>query len=293
MKIGVIGVGKVGSAISFGFKRIGHEVWEYDVKFRTAFATSKVLTAKIVFVCVPTPQEKDGSCNTETVENVLRELNHYKYDGLAVVKSTVTPGTTDMMQSWWPKLTLAFCPEFLRERAAFSDFVENNDVCISGVYRDEDAELIEQVHGSLPKAFVRMRPLEAEFCKYFCNTFNALRIVFANQFYDVCRAAGADYQVIKNAVVKRHNIGDHYLECNEGFRQFGGSCLPKDTAGFAALVRSLGVDAPLFEQIIKINEGLKHHETDQSSGGPGQRNMGSNAQHNDADQRCTVRQIRQ
>ncbi len=252
MKIGVVGVGKVGGAISFGFQRIGHEVLQHDIKLDTRL--KDVVPAPLVFVCVPTPQKVNGECATNWVEDVLRVLVGLEYEGLIIVKSTVTPGTTDRLQKIWPSLRLAFCPEFLRERAAFSDFVENNDVCISGVYRDEDAELIEQAHGSLPKAFVRMRPLEAEFCKYFCNTFNALRIVFANQFYNVCRAAGADYQVIKNAVVKRHNIGDYYLDCSEGFREFGGSCLPKDTAGFAALVRSLGVDAPLFEQIVRLNE---------------------------------------
>ncbi len=252
MKVGVVGVGKVGGAISFGFQRIGHAVLQHDVKLDTRL--KDILSAPIIFICVPTPPSPDGSCVTHYVKAVVRDLSMAEYRGLIVIKSTVPPGTTDSLQAL--PLRLAFCPEFLRERAAFSDFVENNDVCISGVYRDEDAELIEQAHGSLPKAFVRMRPLEAEFCKYFCNTFNALRIVFANQFYDVCRAAGADYSVIKDAMVKRHNIGDHYLECNEQFRAFGGSCLPKDTAGFAAFVRGLGIDAPLFNHIVQLNERL-------------------------------------
>lgn len=251
MKIGIIGVGKVGSAISFGFQRIGHEILQHDVKLQTKL--KDVLTATVVFVCVPTPQLADGNCSNLTVYDVVRDLAAAEYWGLIVIKSTVTPGTTDNLQSMYPKLNLAFCPEFLRERAAFSDFVENNDVCISGTFNKTDADLIEQAHGSLPKHFARMRPLEAEFCKYFCNTFNAMRIVFANQFYEVCKSVGADYSVIKNAVVKRQNIGDYYLECNEQFRAFGGSCLPKDSAGFAAFVRGLGIDAPLFDQIVSIN----------------------------------------
>jgi UDPglucose 6-dehydrogenase len=254
MKIGVIGVGKVGSAISFGFQRIGHEVLQHDVKLNTQL--KDVLTAQLVFVCVPTPQSADGHCNRQLVYDVVRDLAGAEYKGLIVVKSTVTPGTTDSLQSSWPNLRLAFCPEFLRERAAFSDFVENQDICIAGVYHFKDAELIAHAHGSLPKHFSHMRPHEAEFCKYFCNTFNALRIVFANQFYEVCKTVGADYAVIKNAVVKRENIGDHYLECNEQFRAFGGSCLPKDTAGFAAFIRDYKIDAPLFEQIVNINAGI-------------------------------------
>jgi UDPglucose 6-dehydrogenase len=255
MKIGVIGVGKVGSAISFGFQRIGHEVLQHDIKLETRL--KDVLPATLVFVCVPTPSSADGSCNRKLVYDVVRDLVGAAYEGLVVIKSTVTPGTTDNLQRLYPNLDLAFCPEFLRERAAFSDFVENNDVCVSGVYKDTDAGLIEEAHGSLPKHFARMRPLEAEFCKYFCNTFNAMRVVFANQFYDVCKSAGADYSVIKNAVIKRNNIDDHYLECNEQFRAFSGSCLPKDADAFSHYAAVLGVEVDLIDTMISINEKLK------------------------------------
>jgi UDPglucose 6-dehydrogenase len=256
MKIGVVGVGKVGSAISFGFMRIGHEVLQHDIKLQTRL--KDVLLAPLVFVCVPTPPAPDGSCVTKYVEDVVDDLRAAEYRGLIVIKSTVPPGTTDRLHKHRTGfVSLAFCPEFLRERAADSDFVENNDVCISGVYRDADAELIEAAHGSLPKSFVRMRPLEAEFCKYFCNTYNAMRIVFANQFYEVCKAAGADYTIVKNAVVKRHDIIDRYLECNEQVRAFGGSCLPKDTDAFAVYVADLGFNQSLFQFICWYNEGLK------------------------------------
>lgn len=257
MKIGIVGIGKVGSAISFGFNRIGHEVIEHDIKFETTHLNC-VLTAPLVFVCVPTPQMASGHCEINRVEDVVRGLVGLEYDGLIVIKSTVTPGTINCFKDTWPQMRFAFCPEFLRERAAFSDFVEDNDICVSGVYHACDAELIEEAHGSLPKSFARMKPIEAELCKYFCNVFNALRVVFANQFYDVCQAVNADYSVIKNAAVRRRNIDDHYLECHEGFRAFGGSCLPKDTAGFSAFVRSLKIDTPLFDQVVQINERIKN-----------------------------------
>lgn len=254
MRIGVIGVGLVGSAISFGFRRIGHEVLQHDIRMDTKLAD--VLPAPVIFICVPTPQAIDGSCDTSQVETVIAELISAGYSGLIAIKSTVTPGTTDRLSKQWPSLRLAFCPEFLRERAAFSDFVEQNDICIAGVYRDEDCDIIRQAHGSLPKAFERMQPLDAELSKYFANIFNALRVVFANQFYEVCEAAGADYSTIKNAIVKRSNIGDHYLECNWQFRGFSGSCLPKDTAAFMSYVRDLGVDAPIFAHIVNYNKKL-------------------------------------
>ena len=157
-------------------------------------------------------------------------------------------------------MRLAFCPEFLRERAQYVDFVEYHHVCIKGAYTDKDYTLLKEVHGSLPRHFVRMSPLEAELAKYYWNVFNALRIVFANQFYDVCEEVGADYQKIKNALVKHPNIPDVYLECNDNFRGFSGNCLPKDTSAFAlyAAEHHKGQwESSLFEQIVNINKSYK------------------------------------
>jgi UDPglucose 6-dehydrogenase len=254
MKVGIIGVGKVGSAVAYGLKRIGHEVLLHDVKFNTEL--SVVLPAPIVFICVPTPTSQDGKCDTRIVGDVISQLAAAKYEGLVVIKSTVLPGSTDIWQANHSDLRLAFCPEFLRERAAFSDFVEGHDVCIGGVYYWEDFVLIREAHGSLPKHFVQLTPTEAELAKYFANVFNALRVVFACQFYDVCQVLGADYTAIKSAMVRRHNIDDHYLDANAQLRSFGGACLPKDTCAFASFVAGLGLNLPLFKSIVDINKGM-------------------------------------
>ena len=253
MKVGIIGVGKVGGAIAYGLQRIGHEVLLHDTKLETSLDI--VLPAPIIFICVPTPTMENDCCDSSIVYNVVDELAALRYDGLAVIKSTILPGTIDTLHGWY-NLRLAFCPEFLRERAAFSDFVEGNDVCIAGVYDGEDFKLIKQAHGSLPKTFVQLTPIEAELAKYFCNVYNALRIVFACQFYDVCKKLGADYTAIKSAVVHRHNIEDAYLDANEQLRGFGGSCLPKDTKAFASFVNLIGLDLPLFQTIVDINKEM-------------------------------------
>lgn len=252
MKIGIIGVGKVGGAVAYGLQRIGHEVLLHDTKLGTNIDV--VTSAPIIFICVPTPTTS-GWCDSSIIQSVIEELYVAKYVGLVVIKSTVLPGTTDMFRSIF-NMRLAFCPEFLRERAAFSDFVEGQDVCIAGVYHSTDFELIKQAHGSLPKSFIMLTIREAELAKYFCNVYNALRIVFACQFYDVCKEMKADYTAIKSAVVHRHNIEDAYLDANEQLRGFGGSCLPKDTKAFASFVKKLGLDLPLFQAIVDINQEM-------------------------------------
>jgi len=257
MNIGIVGVGMVGETLKYGFERIGHDVYAHDIKWPTKLES--VLDTDLTFICVPTPCNSAGECDTSIVERVCAELNLLLYRGLIVIKSTVTPGTTDRMIDEHGGLLkrIAFCPEFLRERSRYSDFVENHDLCIIGAHRQEHFELIKAAHGSLPKQFVFLSPLEAELAKYFVNVFNAMRITFANQFYNVCMDAGADYTAIKNAVVKRASIGDFYLECNKHFRSFGGNCLPKDTMAFAKFA---GRHNALFEMICQLNDDYERRE---------------------------------
>jgi UDPglucose 6-dehydrogenase len=259
MKIGIIGIGMVGTVVRHGMVRLGHDVSIFDIKLpETAFAD--VLPTDLVFLCVPTPANTDGTCNTSIVERVVSDLAEARYKGLVVIKSTVQPGTTDKLHDRHPGLRLAYCPEFLREKAAYTDFVENHDVCVIGTYTTEDFELIRDAHDPLPKSYAHTTPLEAEFSKYFLNVFNALRIVYANQFYDVCKAAGADYQKVKNAITKHRVIPPVYLDANENFRGYGGACLPKDTTAFAEFSKKLmhgewGLN--LFEGIVEINKRYK------------------------------------
>ena len=256
MKIGIIGLGLVGKAIRHGFARIGHDIAGYDIALPET-TLKDALSGEVVFVCVPTPSASDGSCDTSIVENVIGQINDAGYPGLVAIKSTVEPGTTDKLIKRYPRLRLAFCPEFLREKATFTDFVEQHDVCVIGTYNIEDFELLKRVHDPLPQNYAHVTPLEAEFAKYFLNVFNALRIVYANQFYDVCQATGADYQKIKNAITKHRVVPPVYLDCNEKFRGFGGACLPKDTNAFAQFAKKvLGSDSnlSLFEGIVEINK---------------------------------------
>lgn len=259
MKVGIIGgAGFVGKTIEHGYSRIGHEVKIFDVKQQET-RLEDVLDTAVVFVVVPTPQRADGSCDTSIVEKVVGDLNDRGYKGLVTIKSTVEPGTTDKLHARYPNVRLAFCPEFLREKAAYTDFVEQHDVCVIGAYTNEDFELLKEVHDPLPAQYAHISPLEAELSKYFLNVFNALRIVYANQFYDVAKAAGADYKKIKNAITKHRVVPPVYLDSNENVRGFGGSCLPKDTSAFAYFARKMLGDAnlSLFEGIVEINKRYK------------------------------------
>lgn len=257
MNIGILGLGVVGSAVQNGLLHIGQAVRGYDPK-QPDTKFEDVLDTEVCFICVPTPTDAEGRCNTSIVEEVLTRLADAKYKGVATIKSTVPPGTTEAFAKKFSSLRVAFCPEFLRERVALGDFLERHDLCAIGAYKDEDYEAIKSAHGSIPQQFVRLSPTEAELLKYFSNVYNALRIVFANEFYEVSKAVGADYSKIKAAVVMRPGIPDQYLEVNDNMRGFAGVCLPKDTRALATFVKDIGLGhLKLFETIVEENAKFK------------------------------------
>ncbi len=252
MKVGIVGIGVVGGACKFGFELLGQHVAVHDIALDTTL--DDVVESEIVYICVPTPRDVDGSCDISIVREVLDGLKERNYTGIIAIKSTVAPGTTEALREI-TGMNLCFVPEFLRERCAITDFTENHDVCIIGCKDDETYETIKECHGSLPEKFVKLNPTEAEFCKYFNNTYNAMLVVFANSFYEACKLKGADYTKVKNAIVSRKHIHSHYLECNDNFRGFGGMCLPKDVSAMAKLMEE--TDINFFQNLLDENDNYE------------------------------------
>ena len=252
MNIGIVGLGIVGSAVKYGLERLGHKINTFDIKDGGSLAD--VANTEIVFLCLPTPQSETGHCDISIIGDVVAELvGDHKYKGIIAVKSTVAPGTTENLRSKFPDVIICHVPEFLRERAAIVDFTDNHDVCVIGTHSDEVFEIVKQSHGHYPKKFIKMSPTEAEISKYFNNVYNAALITFANAFYEICERTGADYSVVKNAMVQRDHIFDKYLDCNENLRGFGGMCLPKDTSAIAAFAKDNDLTVNLFRAIVDDN----------------------------------------
>ena len=102
-----------------------------------------------------------------------------------------------------------------------------------------------------------MNSTEAELLKYYSNVYNATKIIFANEFYEICQNLGVDYSKVKDTFVKRGTTKDIYLDVNENFRGYGGVCLPKDTKALSSFVKELGLELNLFETLDKENNKFK------------------------------------
>ena len=160
MNVGIVGLGVVGSAVRYGLEKLGHNVVGHDIALGTNI--EDLVGTEIVFLCVPTPPSEDGSCDTSIVKNVIEDLHKLDYSGVIAIKSTVSPGTTQDLIDKYNNYSICFVPEFLRERCASVDFVENHDVCIIGTNNKDAQTVIKEVHGKLPKSVISVSPTEAE-----------------------------------------------------------------------------------------------------------------------------------
>lgn len=255
-KIGVLGKGVVGSAVYDGLTYLGHQVSFYDPKYPETKMTD-VLDTDIIFICVPTNQSSDGSCDVSIVETVIQELSDFNYDGIVAIKSTIEPGTAKRLQDKHTNIRIASVPEFLRANTALADFIYNHDLLVIGTNSESDYNLIKEIHGHLPKLVVKVSPTEAEVIKYFNNVHHAMSITFANITYDVCKKLDADYTNVYTAITKRECFNPAYLMANENLRGYGGHCLPKDTAAWNYLIDKLGLEFDLIKSVMRDNEKFK------------------------------------
>jgi len=254
-KVGVVGVGMVGGAMQrYLEKKQGLELFLYD-KGKGLGSHDEINKAEIVFVCVPTPYLKDGKgFDLSFVEETLSWLNGEK---VVVIKSTVLPGTTEMLQQKYPNFKLLMNPEFLTEETADQDMLYPDRQIVG--YTEKSFTVAGDVLQLLPLApFERTLPsTEAEMVKYFGNTWFSVKVSFANQMYDLCKAVGIDYDRMVEAAAADKRIGRTHLNVfHKGARGYGGKCLPKDTKAIIQLANSKGVDLKLHKAAEEINNAL-------------------------------------
>ncbi len=240
--IGFIGQGFIGKSYADDFERRGYTVVRYSLEERYRANKNKIKECDIVFIAVPTPTTPRGF-DYSIVREGLGLVGPAK---TAVIKSTILPGTTQKLQKQFPKLYVMHSPEFLVLKQAAEDAARplRNIVGVSKntkAFRDR-AHIILR---TLPKApfEVVCGVREAELVKYAGNFFLYLRVLFANLIFDLAKASGADYEVVRAAVAADPRIGASHLQVvhdsgHKGAklgRGAGGVCFIKDVAALAEL----------------------------------------------------------
>ena len=232
MKLGIIGNGFVGKATKMlECKEI--TIISYDLNPHLCdpqgTTIEDVALCDIIFISVPTPMNKDGSCHLNIVEGVVEKLRTIGCNKPLVLRSTVPPGTSE-------RLGCSFMPEFLTEANAVFDFI-NNKEWIFGVDDDSVKPLLQNM---ITTAFSYNRitynkitfltTKESEMVKMFRNNFLTVKVSLCNELYNWCRAKDIDYDRVRTVAFSDSRIGLSHTKVPgpDGKHGFGGTCFPKD-----------------------------------------------------------------
>lgn len=257
-KVGIIGVGFVGKSFSLATVRGALEgvipsPILYD-KYRGIGSVEEINKTDIIFICVPTPYDKKVGFDASAVEDAFSVIKGKK---IIIIKSTVIPGTTERMQKKYPQHRIIFSPEFLRAETAEKDVINPFEQIVG--YTKKSKKIAKEILKILPKApyeFI-VPATEAELLKYLSNTFLATKVIFANQFYDLCQKLKIDYERVKGMARVSPRFGfSHFDIWMDGFRGYKGACLPKDTKALIQFGDKIGMSMDLLKSVDRINEKI-------------------------------------
>ena len=273
--IGVIGNGFVGNATS-QFENNEITMLIYDIspyKCQPHGLTLEEICKRsdIIFICVPTPMKKDGSCFLGIIKTLILEMKLYINldEKPVVIRSTVPVGTST-------ELNCFFMPEFLTEVNAVNDF-KNTSCWIFGLKNNNETQnvhtksliqdiLISNSHCGNIKTSNSMFVLtdEAESIKLFRNTFLAVKVGFCNEFYRFCQGNNVNYSKVMKGVVTDQRITDSHINVpgNNGLFGFGGTCFPKDISSLQNQMKQLDVVSPITDAVILRNNEIDRKQQD-------------------------------
>ncbi len=290
MKLCIIGTGYVGLVTGACFAEVGHHVICVDndvakvtllrgggipiyepgleelvrkntTAGRLHFTDSTkegVEKSDVVFICVPTPPQSDGSVDLSFIEKVAREIAASIDGGYKIVvdKSTVPVKTGEKVAETIKRYCKAKAefdvvsnPEFLREGFAIEDLMKPDRVVV-GVTSQRPVAALREIYAPFDVPFVVTDINSAELIKHAANSFLALKISYINAVATICEAAGANVEEVANGIGLDARIGRRFLNAGLGF---GGSCFPKDLSAFIKISEQLGYDFRLLKEVQHIN----------------------------------------
>ena len=263
--IGIIGQGFVGNAVYQKFKNY-FDVLTYDLDESKSNSTKEDLLFKCntIFLCLPTPMNTDGSCNVDILQRELENIDlitdNQEIKKTIVIKSTISPGTTDKWNSSYESLDIVFNPEFLTEANAVEDFNNQNRIILGGP-RPATTELRRMYSKVFPKAhIIKTDSTHAEMVKYLTNSFLATKVSFANEIYQICDKLNIDYDKVVEYATLDDRLGKSHWNVPgpDGDFGFGGHCLPKDLSALIYLAMSLDTETNVLNAVEETNDVVRN-----------------------------------
>lgn len=265
--VAIIGYGYVGKAVH-GFFKDHFNVLIYDIGQPDISASKEEINKKadLAVISVPTPMGKDGSADLSAIESTLAWLD----TTLILIKSTIPPGTTAGL-SKKHKRDIAFSPEYIGEGHYTVPFwkgypdpldMKKHDFMIIGGSKKITGRILsffKTVLGAEPR-YLQTDSTTAELVKYMENSFLATKVTFCNEFFDIAKTFGVDYNELRELWLLDGRIGRSHTVVHEDKRGFGGKCLPKDVNALVKAAQKAGKDAKLLKAVLSVNDQIRAKE---------------------------------
>jgi len=264
-KVGIIGFGFLGTALHHGFS-LSADIKIYD-KYKQGFDTIEdtIDHSEFIFFCLPTPMFDDnGEQDISIVENAVRDVHNIIPDGsdkVAIIKSTVLPGTCRRFQELYPKLKFVSNPEHLTARNSRRDFITASKNVLGG-----EESVTSRVEALYRFRFGNSMPIfkttweTAEMEKMVVNLFFSVKLTYFNFVFDMCEKLGLDYNEVRDIVMADGRLGRSHSDVGSGYgisegetRGWGSFCLPKDHQAFINFSDKLGVDNDILKAAWEQN----------------------------------------
>jgi len=222
------------------------------IRFEDALSEA-LRQAEVVFLCVPTPQDEDGSADLTYVLEAATACSDKLLPGsIVVTKSTVPVGSAARVVRALarPDVFVVSNPEFLREGTAIHDFM-NPDRIVIGSTSEKASEILGHLYKSFNAPIMITSPESAELIKYASNAFLAMKLSFINEIAALCEKTSGDIDAVAKGMGLDSRIGEQFLKAGPGW---GGSCFPKDTQALNYIGENAGVPMPLVSASILSND---------------------------------------
>jgi len=257
--IGIVGLGYVGNALfeTYSFTTTNIKTVDSDPSKSPNSTYKDLFDCDAIFVCVPSPMNTDGSCDSSILESVLVNLKGCR--GVIISKVTATPDIYRKLNEQYPNLV--HVPEFLTANNAYRDYISSSFTIIGGkipAYAREAERIIKIGQNHLTE--VHFCPIEeAALSKYIINSFLATKVVFMNEIKALADNAGIDYNNVIRMISSDYRVGPTHnrVPGPDGSLGFGGGCFPKDVSALLKFAESLNSNLSIIDTANRKNTLLR------------------------------------
>jgi UDPglucose 6-dehydrogenase len=251
LKLAVVGYGYVGKAVAHSFDQV-FNLHIVDPKYNSNSLAEENIIG--VIVCVGTPANGDGTCDSTAIETVFESI-HTSIPVL--IKSTVALENFIQLQEKFPKHEITLSPEFLRGDHAIEDFAKHEFVILGGGNTTFWSNIFIRRFPNIVCHTCTHR--EAILIKYAENSFLAIKVGFFNHLRDISKLIGADFEIVRNHLTQDKRIGpDHsYTPGPDGSVGWGGHCLPKDTSAMLHTAKTHNYDFDILSAAVEYNSRIR------------------------------------